>query len=216
MIVSMWMTRDLVTIAPETPVSEAAALMARKRVRRLLVVQNQQNDTHLLGIVSATDILRAFPLDVNPFAVVPPDFRQAPHAVTEIMKRHVQTTTPETPVETAAVAMQGGEIGALPVLRAGKLVGIITESDIFRAFVSVFQTQGRGARITFDASKNEDVFDLIAQFARRDGVRVRSLISTLQEQQPVCVVRVEGPGVDEMLDDLWRSGHLVLNVLRFD
>jgi acetoin utilization protein AcuB len=70
MIVGMWMTRDLVTIGPDTPINEAAALMAQKRIRRLPVVEPHSQGPHLLGIVSAKNILHAFPSNVNPFATL--------------------------------------------------------------------------------------------------------------------------------------------------
>ena len=215
MIVSMWMARDLVTIGPDTGVSEAAMLMARKRIRRLLIVDTKPDGLHLLGILSAKDVLHAFPPNVNPFSVEVSGDKPVRFTVNEIMSREVRTTTPDTPIEEAAAFMCDHKIGALPVVRAGKLIGIITESDIFRAFVSLFSAEGAGARITFDATKGEDVFSLIADFATRDGVKVISLISTEEENRPVCVVRITGTAVDAVLDDLWRSGHLVLNVLRY-
>ena len=214
MIVGMWMTRELVTVGPDTRISEAAGLMARKDIRRLLIVSGEGHDVHLLGIVCANDIIRAYPPDVNPFAVEPADTGLSTHTIDEIMKRNPVTTTTETPIEEAAILMCERQISGLPVLRNDKLAGIITESDIFRAFASLFTAEGQGARITFDATKGEDVFSLVAQFAQRDRVHVDSLITTRENNRPVCIVRVSGPRVDKMLDDLWRSGHLVLSVLR--
>ncbi len=215
MIVSMWMTRDVTTLGPEAPVAEAAALMARAHIRRLPVVERSGKEVRLLGIVSATDILHAFPPDVNPFAVEGPDARQTPLTAGDIMHRQLETTTPDTPIEEAAAMMCDQKIGALPVLRDGKLVGIITESDIFRAFVSLVASAGDGARITFDMSKGEDIFGFITQAAKQNRVRVVSLLSAQQGERPVCVVRVAGDRVEKFLDELWASGHLVLNVLRF-
>ena len=209
------MTRDVATIGPNAPVAEAAAVMARKRVRRLPVVEKHGPETRLLGMISASDILHAFPPDVNPFAVEAPDARQAPQTAGEIMQRQVETTTPATPIEEAAAIMRDEKIGALPVMYEGHMVGLITESDIFRAIVSLFSLPGKGVRITFDMSRDEDVFGLIGQMARKRGMRVVSLISTEQDNRPECVVRVAGENVDKFLDDIWASGHLVLNVLRF-
>ena len=216
MIVSMWMTRDLVTIGPDTPIAEAAALMAQKHIRRLPVVEAHPQGAHLLGIVSTKEILHAFPPDVNPFAVTAPDVRQTPVRVSQIMSRNLHTVTPETPIEEAARLMTAEKIGSLPVLREGKLVGLITESDIFRAFVSFFEPPQRGARITFDIASREDVFHLISREARQRKLRILSLISSQQDNLPVCVVRIAGHNVDAMLDDLWSSGHRVINVVRFD
>lgn len=214
MIVSMWMSRDLVTIGPDRSIAEAADLMARRRIRRLLVVTPQQGEPHLLGIVSATDILHAYPPEVNPFAVV---VRQSPAehtAVREIMKSKLLTVTPETPIEEAAQLMRDRKVGAFPVVRDGKLVGIITESDIFRAFASIFSSAEGGARVTFVIAKGEDAFGLVAGIAARHAVHVLSLVTSTQGDTPVCVVRLGGPGIDEMVEDLWRSEHRVLNVLR--
>ncbi len=215
MIVSMWMTRDVVTIGPNAAVAEAAALMARKRVRRLPVAERHGTDLRLLGMISASDILHAFPPNVNPFAVETPDAKQAPLTAGEIMSRQVETTTPATPIEEAAAIMHDQKIGALPVLHEGRMVGLITESDIFRAMVSLFSLPGKGVRVTFDMSRDEDVFGFIGQLARRHNMQVVSLISTEQNGRPECVVRVAGEEVDRFLENLWASGHLVLNVLRF-
>ncbi|HUB87459.1 MAG TPA: CBS domain-containing protein [Verrucomicrobiae bacterium] len=211
MIVSMWMTRDVVTVSPQTPVSEAAELMADRRIRRLPVVDGHQ----IIGIVSARDILHAFPPDVNPFAVIRPPANSAPVTVTHIMTSHPQTIEPDAPIETAAELMAQWKIGALPVARAGKLVGLITESDIFRAFASFFASPQCRARITFDISSGEDVFGWVSRETRRRNLRIISLISSQQENVPVCVVRIAGGAVDEFLEDLWNSGHRVLNVLRY-
>lgn len=209
------MTREVSTIGPNASVGEAATLMARKRVRRLPVAEKHGHEIRLLGMVSASDILHAFPPNVNPFAVEAPDTRQTPQTVGEIMNREIETTTPATPIEEAAAIMRDQKIGALPVLHEGHMVGLITESDIFRAIVSLFSLPGKGARVTFDMSRDEDVFSFIGQLARKHGVRVVSLISAEQDNRPECVVRVAGDKVDKFLDDLWASGHLVLNVLRF-
>jgi acetoin utilization protein AcuB len=212
----MWMTRDLVTIGPDTPITEAAELMSQRHIRRLPVVEAHSQGLHLLGIVSAKDILHAFPSNVNPFAIIAPDARATPARAAEIMSRYLQTTTPETPIEDAARLMTENKIGSLPVLREKKLVGLITESDIFRAFVSFFEPPQRGARITFDISSGEDVFNFISREARRRKLRILSLISSQQDDLPVCVVRIAGNDADALLDDLWNSGHRVINVLRFE
>ena len=212
MIVSMWMTKNPVTVGVHTTIAEAAALMARRKIRRLPVMDDPVHPA-LAGILSATDILRAFPPDVNPLAMEP---NGAGHhvVVADIMRRNPLTTAPDEPIEEVARLMGTHKVGSLPVLRDGRLVGMITESDIFRAFVTVFNTDCPGARITFDVSRGEDIFSYVARFAADRHVQVVSVISSSQNDLPVCVVRITGRGVDEMLDDLWKSGHRVLNVLR--
>lgn len=215
MIVSMWMTRNLVTIGPHARVAEAAELMARRQVRRLPITEHRGGKMHLLGMISASDVLHAFPPHVNPFAVESPEARASTLTTGDIMKRELETTTPATPIEDAAAVMREQKIGALPVLQDGRMVGLITESDIFRALVSLFSVPGKGVRITFDMSRDEDVFGLVGQLARKHNMRVVSLITTEYESRPECVVRVAGDNVDAFLENLWSSGHRVVNVLRF-
>jgi acetoin utilization protein AcuB len=215
MIVRMWMTEDVATIEPQTLIVDAAALMARRGIRRLPVVEQRPKGPHLVGMVSATDVVRAFPADVNPFSVKVQDTPPTPVTAAEIMSRRILTTTPDTPIEEAAAVMRDEKVGVLPVVRDETLVGLITESDIFRAFVNLLTSPRCGVRITFDMSRGEDVFGLIAQVALKRGVRVVTLISSQQDNRPVCVVRLTGAGVDKLVEDLWSSGHPVLNVLRF-
>lgn len=211
----MWMQQDVVVIEPRQSATEAAALMARKQIRRLPVVEKRPEGSTLTGIISATDILHAFPPDVNPFAVITPEAGRDPVTVGEIMSRYLVTTTPETPIEVAAALMRGRKIGALPVLRDQRLAGLITQSDIFRAFVGFFESPDAGVRVTFDISSGEDVFGFIAGTARKRKVRVVNLISSQQDNRPVCVVRLTGGAIEEFLDDLWISNHTILNVIRF-
>jgi acetoin utilization protein AcuB len=215
MNVSMWMSRTASSVTPDTSATEAAKLMAQRKVRRLLVVENYADGPRLLGIVSAKDVIHAFPPNVNPFAIEGPDARLTTTTVAQIMTARPLTVTPDTPIEEAATLMCARKIGSLPVLREGKLVGIITESDIFRAFASLFGSDEKGARITFDVTLGEDVFEMIGKLSKRHRLKVRSLIWTKHDELPVCVVRVIGNDVEKMLEELWSSGHPVVNVLRF-
>ena len=131
-----------------------------------------------------------------------------------IMSCRIHTTAPETPLEEAARVMRDQRVGALPVVRDGRLVGLITESDIFRALIGAFELPQGGARITFDVAKGEDILGLISPLAQRRGVRIVSMLSAQHHDRPICVVRITGTNLDGFLEDLWSSQHLVLNVLR--
>ncbi len=214
MIVSMWMTRDVVTARPAMPVAAALALMASRHIRRMPITEEDGPRARLVGIVTLADVRRAYPPDVNPFSVVAPDVARLSTTLGDIMSCGVVTTTPDAPVEQAARQMRDRKIAALPVVRDGELAGLITESDIFRAFIAILDSPVPGARITFDATRDDDLFGLVTECARAHGVRVLSLMSAQQHDRPVCVVRLAGASIDKMLDDLWRSQHPMLNVLR--
>jgi len=222
MFVSMWMTRDVLTITPDATLVEMATLMMRRRIRRLPVVSAPGERGRLLGVVTHSDVLHAFPPDINPFAINAADSIAAIEAAAgrvhltaaELMTRDPRTTTPDAPLESAARLMRDQKIGALPVLSNYALVGLITESDIFRAMVEVFEAPDRAVRITFSLKPGEDVLPLVAEIARRRGMRVSSFMALPRHEPPVCVVQLAGSKIDEALDDVWKSQHRVINVVQ--
>ena len=222
MFVSMWMTRDVLTVTPTATLAEIATLMMRRGIRRLPVVSAPGERGSLLGIVTHSDVLHAFPPDINPFAINAADSIAAIEAAAgrvrltaaELMTRDPRTTTPDAPLESAARLMRDQKIGALPVLSNYALVGLITESDIFRAMVEVFESPDRAVRITFSLKPGEDVLPLVADIARRRGMRVTSFMALPRHEPPVCVVQLAGTKIDETLDDVWKSQHRVINVVQ--
>ena len=215
MIVSMWMSREIITIDPHTPLAQAAALMTRHRIRRLPVVERHDNHVYPVGIVTATDILHACPPDINPFAVTSPANAKIHMTANDIMSRSPRMVPPDTPIEDAARIMRDAKISTLLVIQKMKLMGLITESDIFRAFVGILEATGAGARITFSRAEGEDIFSLVAPIALKLGVQILSLMTLDQEQRKYCVIRIAGEAMDDMINELWKSGHTVLNVLRY-
>jgi CBS domain-containing protein len=214
MIVDMWMKRDLVVIEPGESITTAAARMAAKGVNRLPVIEKWADGTHVVGMITSNNIYRAYPADVNPFGSSTQDTFHSDVKVSQIMKRHPFTTTPDAPIEEAARTMCNQKIGGIPVIQKDLLVGIITESDIFRAFASMLESPRGSVRITFNVAKDEDIFGLMSKLAIPRKVKVLSLISSRHHETPVCVVRLAGGALDAFLDDIWKSGHHVLNVLR--
>ena len=129
------------------------------------------------------------------------------------MSREARVTSPDAPLENAARFMRDNKIGALPVMSNQILVGIITESDIFRALVEVFEAPDRAIRITFSLAAGEDVLPLISDIAKRRALRVTSFMALPRHEPPVCVVQLAGEQVDAALDDVWKSHHRVMNVV---
>jgi acetoin utilization protein AcuB len=213
----MWMTRDPVTVAPETTIVEAARLMSRRHIRRLpVVVPDEGGGERLVGIVSYLEVLRSLPRDVNPFAwEMLADAEEQPDygSVAAIMTREVTTVAPQTPIEEAARILRDQKIGALPVLLGARLTGIITESDIFRAFVGVLRVDDGGVRVTFDITHEDHPLAVALAVAQRHQMRVTSFLTAREDELQIGVVRVQGPHAEELIDDLWASGHKVLSVL---
>jgi len=117
MFVSMWMTKDVRTVTPETPLNEIASLMAQHRIRRAPVVASAAEPTKLIGMISKGDVLHAFPANTNPLSYAATQ-TAAPSKLTaaDVMTRDPLVTAPEAPIEQVAKIMCDKKIGALPVV----------------------------------------------------------------------------------------------------
>jgi acetoin utilization protein AcuB len=214
----MWMSKDVITVTPQVAVTDIAKMMVARSIRRLPVVDAEGK---LLGLVSAQDVLHAFPMDVNPFTFAAgkgPDAATLRLTAADVMVKQPLTTTPETPIEVVSRMMLDHKVGAILVMRNEQLLGVITESDIFRAFAELFAADTHGVRITFDNAQGQDAFPLIFEVTHRHRLRVMSFVSMHKHARPLCVVQVTGSpaGIEAMLNDIWKSHHQVVSVIHLE
>ncbi len=127
-LVRDWMTPNPITVNSRTPLPEAHQLMMTHRIRRLPVV----DDGVLVGIVTRGDIRGAQPSEATSLSIYEIHYLLSRLSVGQIMSRPVITVTPDMTVQAAAALMLQHKIAGLPVVEGGRVVGIITESDIFR------------------------------------------------------------------------------------
>jgi acetoin utilization protein AcuB len=167
MLVQDRMTLDPITIAPDASVHDAFRLMNDNGIRYLPVLDKRDR---LMGLVTQTDLLRASPSAATTLTVFEANYLLAHLKVEEVMSRPVISVPEDAPLEEAAQQMVDREISCLPVVRAegrhlaGRLVGIITESDIFRAFVEILGGGDPVLRVTLRAP------DVPGELARLTGV----------------------------------------------
>ncbi len=127
-----WMTSPVISVLPETSISETHRLMKDHGIRRLPVVAHDQ----LVGIVTLGDVREASPSDASTLSIWELNYLWAQLKVEQVMTRQVLTIAPEALILDAAQIMLDKKVSGLPVVDAqGHLVGIITESDIFRMLV---------------------------------------------------------------------------------
>jgi acetoin utilization protein AcuB len=131
-LVKDWMTRNPITITEDTSLTEASRLMKDNDIRRLPVVEHGK----VVGIVTWGDIREASASNATSLTVFELGYLLKKLQVDRFMTRHPITVTPTTPISRAAQLMLEYKIGGLPVVENGKLVGILTESDIFRMLVT--------------------------------------------------------------------------------
>lgn len=132
--VADWMTPDPITVPRGTDLATARATMHHEEVRRLLVVDQEGN---LEGIVTWGDVLEAWPSPLQPLEPVEVRELMARVLVDEIMTEDVFTVDPETTIAEAASLLFEHHIGALPVLQDGRVVGIVTGSDLVQGLVRI-------------------------------------------------------------------------------
>lgn len=144
MLVGERMSHPVITIHPDMPLQEALNLMHQEHIRRLPVVDNRGQ---LVGIVSERDLLHASPSDATTLSVWELNYLLSKITIGEIMTRNVITVNVDTPIEEAARIMADAKIGGLPVARNGKVIGIITETDLFRIFPEMLGAREPGVRL---------------------------------------------------------------------
>jgi acetoin utilization protein AcuB len=144
MLVGKRMKQPVITIAPELPIVEALNLMKREKIRRTPVVK----DGKLLGIVSDKDLLNASPSPATSLSVWELNYLLSKISVKDVMTKKVLTVDEDTPIEEAARIMADNKIGGLPVMRGEQVVGIITETDLFKIFLELMGAREPGVRAT--------------------------------------------------------------------
>lgn len=212
MLVSMWLSDEVVTAPPELPIMEAAELMKREGIRRLPVVHKGR----LVGIVTQGDIQEASPSDATSLNIWELNYLLAQITLEEIMTRAPVTISPETPVEEAALLMRERKVGGLPVVEDGKLVGIITESDIFEVMIEVMGVRKGGARLTLELEDRPGVLAEALGLIKGHQVNVLSVVTCEECAAPpghgVVVIRLATAEPQPIVAELEGAGIKVSDV----
>ena len=138
MLVKRYMRTKLVTVGPEEGANAALYLMKKSAIRHLLVTAGKK----LLGIVTDRDFRLVRPSPATGLSIHEIHYLLEKLRVKEIMTKKVVTVEPEIPIAEAARLLLNRRIGALPVLKGGELVGIISETDMLRALIDLEEAQG--------------------------------------------------------------------------
>ncbi|HOX37482.1 MAG TPA: CBS domain-containing protein [Candidatus Brocadiia bacterium] len=211
MLVSDWMTRELVTVAPETEVSEALELMLYKGIRRLPVVR----DRELLGFITLGDIREA---EGGKSSFVDWDSMDetATMPVSRIMSSKPYQISPDATLEDAAQMMRETKVGSLPVVDSfGNLVGIITQADMMLAFCRMLGSGVPGKRLTLTVESGEDIPRLL-HVIESHGAITNSLAAAVPvtgaENRISVVLRIETGDMDDLLGKLEECGCRIVDV----
>ena len=194
MLVKERMSHPVITIYPETTMQEALNLMKKEHVRRLPVV-NRRGE--LIGIVTETDLDRASPSEATTLSVW--EIRELVSKVKaeKIMVHDVITIEDTTPIEEAARIMSDSDISGLPVMHSGKLVGLITETDLFKVFLELFGARYPGVRLSVEVPRGPGQLAKLTQAILEKGGDIVALGTFLGESAGTGTITLKVHGVEK-------------------
>jgi acetoin utilization protein AcuB len=192
------MTRNPITITPETSVNDARALLDKHRIDRLPILDKKGA---LVGIVSRKDLIKAGPSPATTLDIYEISYLLSKLKVEKIMVKPVITIDENEVVEEAARIMIDNNISCLPVMRGGTLmVGIITASDIFRVLIDSFGARKQGIRAAFYIEDKPGQLAKLTSHISEKGGNIIALV-TADGDDPVhlrCTVKVANMSKEEV------------------
>ena len=195
MQVSKWMIKDVITINREADIKEAIRLMEKYSIRHLPVVEGEQ----FLGLVTEGDLRQL---------LIPAMLEEI--KVKDVMITDPITVTPDTDIETAATLIYIYKIGGLPVVEDGKLVGILTSTDILRAFIEIMGILTAGSRLDVMIGDDPAAFKEVYNIIHRHKGRIISLGILPNEKETIYSFRLEKCDLRPIVEELSSQGYKVV------
>lgn len=212
MDVKTYMSTDMVTISPETTVIEALDLMKEHDIHRLPVVV----DGHLVGLVTEEIIARNSPSTATSLSVHELNYLLNKTTAKDIMIKQVVTVHKDTLLEEAAVLMRTKNIGVLVVVEdQNKLLGIITDKDIFDAFVDILGYYTPGSRLVIEITEDrKGTLEDISSIMKNNDINITQIAVYHQDGAIMVVLQVESQQPDEVADLLAQKNYKVVSAVK--
>jgi acetoin utilization protein AcuB len=211
MLVRETMTPDPIVVHPDTSFGDAMELLRAKRIRRLPVVDDKGA---LVGIVVEKDLLKAAPSPATTLSVYEIPYLLSKLKIKDIMTKRVITVEEDWPLEEAARVMVEHKIGCLPVVRGNKVIGIITETDIFRAMTLALGGEPQSLRVMVQVPDQKGELAKLSSQVAQLGGDIRSLVTLVgkESKQGEITMKVLGVKRDELVAALEKIGVRVIDV----
>ena len=212
MFVANRMAKNPVTVTPDVSLDEAATLMKKGHFRRLPVVDAGK----LVGFFSDRDLMRVAPSPATTLSRYEERSLLDKMTVRDVMVKNVITVDEDATLEEAALIMYNHKIGGLPVLSSvGAVVGVITETDIFKAFVDVMGLQEGKERLTVHTNNKVGVVADIADIFREQGVSMDSFVTSPNGDGTYdLIIRGDIPDVEGMKAKIEAAGYEVVHTAK--
>lgn len=213
MYVKTRMTTNPYTVSPDTSVVEAYELLRKHKIRRLPVLAKGK----LIGIVTDRELQRVSPSTATSLSIFEVNYLLSKTKVKDAMTKGPLVTVNENALlEEAAVLMRENKIGALPVVdENNKLVGIITETNIFDAFTDLMGMRERGTRITVEAEDAPGRLSDVAKIISSFGVNIsRIAVYSGSGSTSSIVIRINSLNTEEIEKALETNGYKIVHMLK--
>lgn len=175
MLAQGWMSTDVISVGEETSMMKASVLMKENGIRRLPVVRRGR----LVGIVTDTDLKEASPSKATTLDIYEINYLLSEIKVKELMSTDVIYVKPDETIEFAAVLMLENKISGLPVINDQQhLIGVITETDIFKALVHITGVYSGDTQFAFCLPDKPGSVHEVAEVIRGMGGRVVSILTS--------------------------------------
>ena len=192
MLIKDRMSHPVITVMPHESLDDAAAIMTREHISRLPVVDKRGK---MVGIISEKQIMRYSPSEATTLDVYEIQGIMNRIPVEKVMARSVISVTPDTPIEEAARIMVDEEISGIPVVVGDSLVGIIAETDLFKAFLEVLGAREPGVRLTVMMSRDPGGLAYLTQAIFQAGGNIISVGSFYGESSDTAEVTLKVDGI---------------------
>lgn len=211
MLVRERMTRNPVIVHPETPFEDALQLLREKKIRRLPVVDKQGD---LVGIVVEKDLLYASPSPATSLSVFEVHYLLSKLQVKDVMTKRVIAVGEDCPLEEAARIMIDHKIGSLPVVQSKQVIGIITETDVFKVMVEALGGRAKGVRIALRVPNQKGVLANLAGKTAELGGNIVSLAVFLSgdAQHREITLKVQDVDREALVKTLEKTGGQIIDV----
>jgi acetoin utilization protein AcuB len=168
MFVKNKMTTNPFTISPDQTIPDAHEIMTKQGVKRLPVMQNGK----LVGVVSKEDIAQASPSKATAFSVGELTYLLAKTKISKVMTKNPVAISSTALLEEAATMMRDNSVAFLPVVDNSRLVGVITESDIFDSFIELLGFREQGTRLTIEADDAPGIMSNLTSIFAKYGANI--------------------------------------------
>ncbi|WP_414842004.1 CBS domain-containing protein [Enterococcus saccharolyticus] len=210
MSVSDFMATDLVTVTPDTPIFDAVDLMKHHDIHRLPVLENGQ----LVGLITEGIIQEAMPSKATSLSVYEVNYLLNKTTVRDVMIKNVATIAPDALLEDAIALMRTKNIGVLPVVEGSDLKGIITNNDIFDAFLKITGYNNGGTRVTIQIAEDQKgILANIAKLLADNDFSIATIVVNRVNGATIIEIQVESPAVTTIRQALETAGYTVINAV---